>query len=228
VIILDAYAVIAFLLGEPAAPEVAGLIQGDQAVAVTPLGLAEAVDRLVRGAGADPDEAVLDLAELGLTDPPPWNRWSLAPACCVPIHHPVRGVAGGCVVETARSTASVATSDPHLLDVCTTKAPVIVLPDTSASAGNRGDLKAYGSFSTGPDFAPAAAAQVRGQRWSTAKRTSRASTRRMSAEGAAVDHDRHGDGEPTRPSAARGIDAVLVRRIIATMAITATAGAQIC
>lgn len=137
-IILDAYAVIAFLLGEPAAPEVAGLIQGDQAVAVTQLGLAEAVDRLVRVAGADPDEAVLDLAELGLTDPPALEPMVTLRAGLLRArrYHRTRcavSLADCVVVETAREHgASVATSDPHLLDVCRHEGvPVVVLPDTS-------------------------------------------------------------------------------------------------
>jgi PIN domain nuclease of toxin-antitoxin system len=46
-IVLDAYAVIAFLRDEPAADEVASLMRSD-AVAMTAVGLGEVVDHLTR------------------------------------------------------------------------------------------------------------------------------------------------------------------------------------
>ena len=46
-IVLDAYAVLAFLKGEPAAPEVRSLLHGDEAAVLTVLGAAEVVDHLV-------------------------------------------------------------------------------------------------------------------------------------------------------------------------------------
>ena len=59
--ILDAYAVIAYLRGEAAADDVRPLLTND-AADLTAVGLAEVIDHLVRLAGADEDEAVLDLA----------------------------------------------------------------------------------------------------------------------------------------------------------------------
>jgi len=65
--ILDAYAVIAYLRGEPAAPEVRPLLDTSDAV-LTAVGVAEVVDHLVRRVGADEEDAMLDLAQLGLLD----------------------------------------------------------------------------------------------------------------------------------------------------------------
>jgi PIN domain nuclease of toxin-antitoxin system len=70
VTVLDAYAVIAFLRGEPAADAVRSIFATGRAE-VTAVGLAEVLDHLVRLAGAAEDEAVLDLAQLGLLDATP-------------------------------------------------------------------------------------------------------------------------------------------------------------
>lgn len=67
--IFDAYAVLALLRDEPAASEVDRLLTGDGTAALTSLGLAEVVDRLVRLSGVTFEEAVLDLGQLGLADP---------------------------------------------------------------------------------------------------------------------------------------------------------------
>lgn len=137
-IVLDAYAVIAALLGEPAAPEVAELLQRDERAVLTPLGVAEVLDRLVQISGVDPDEAVLDLAELGLI-----NAQPLDPAIALQAgllrarrYHRTRcavSLADCVVVEVARaSDATVVTSDPHLLDVCVLESVnVLPLPDAT-------------------------------------------------------------------------------------------------
>jgi PIN domain nuclease of toxin-antitoxin system len=70
VTILDAYAVIAYLRSEPAAEQVRPLLKAGDG-ALTAVGLAEVVDHLVRLAGADEDDTVLDLAQLGLLDAVP-------------------------------------------------------------------------------------------------------------------------------------------------------------
>lgn len=137
-IVLDAYAVIATLLGEPAAPEVAELLRGDEPAVLTPLGVAEVLDRLVRVAGVDSDEAVLDLAELGLADPEPLDP-AVAPRAGLlraRRYHRTRcavSLADCVVVEVAREhDAAVATSDPHLLDVCSLEdIRVLPLSDTT-------------------------------------------------------------------------------------------------
>jgi PIN domain nuclease of toxin-antitoxin system len=60
--ILDAYAVIAYLRGEPSANEVAELLRGP--VLITSVNLAEVRDQMVRVFGADPDGVEADLALL--------------------------------------------------------------------------------------------------------------------------------------------------------------------
>jgi predicted nucleic acid-binding protein len=138
VIVLDSYAVIAALLGEPAAAEVAELLRGDEPSGLTPLGVAEVLDRLIRGTGADPDEAALDLAELGLADPDPLESTVALRAGLLRArrYHRTRcavSLADCVVVEVARERDGVvATSDPHLLDVCAAEGVGVgPLPDST-------------------------------------------------------------------------------------------------
>ncbi|MEX2625806.1 MAG: PIN domain-containing protein [Ilumatobacteraceae bacterium] len=121
--VLDAYAVLALLKGEAAADEVGELLSTGAAT-MTPLGVAEAMDHLVRLAGVDPDEAALDLAQLGLLDPAPLTgpvarRAGVLRAAHY--HRTKRAVSlADCVAaETARELdAPLATADPHLLELC--------------------------------------------------------------------------------------------------------------
>jgi predicted nucleic acid-binding protein len=62
VTVLDAYAVIAYLRGEPAADEVADLLRGP--TILTSVNAAEILDQLVRVFGSDPDAVEADLALL--------------------------------------------------------------------------------------------------------------------------------------------------------------------
>jgi len=131
--ILDAYAVIAYLRGEPAAGEVRPLLEGS-AVTLTAVGVAEVIDHLVRLAGTDEEEAALDLAQLGLLDPIPVEsdlglaagmlraRYYHRTRCAVSMADCIAAVA-------ARQAATdLATSDPHLLDLCRhASIPTIVL-----------------------------------------------------------------------------------------------------
>jgi predicted nucleic acid-binding protein len=138
-IVLDAYAVIAFLRDEPAADEVAALMRSDD-VSLTAVGLGEVVDHLVRLAGVDEDDVFLDLAELGLRD-------------ALPIDAQAGGEAGRlrsryydrtrCAVSMADCLAAaaahdravpLATSDPHLLNLCRAESiDTIVLPGTNGA-----------------------------------------------------------------------------------------------
>ena len=68
-IVLDSYAVLALLKGEPAAIKVQHLVENEEDALLTSLGVAEVLDHLVRLADAEEDEAVLDLAQLGLRSP---------------------------------------------------------------------------------------------------------------------------------------------------------------
>jgi predicted nucleic acid-binding protein len=122
-IVLDAYAVIAFLRDEPAADEVASLMRSDDA-SLTAVGLGEVVDHLVRLAGVDEDDVFLDLAELGLHDGFPIDAQvgREAGRLRARYYHRTR-----CAVSMADCLAAVvaqdravplATSDPHLLELC--------------------------------------------------------------------------------------------------------------
>jgi PIN domain nuclease of toxin-antitoxin system len=62
VTVLDAYAVIAYLRGEPSAAEVAQLMHGPSLL--TSVNAAEVCDQMVRVFGADPDAVEADLALL--------------------------------------------------------------------------------------------------------------------------------------------------------------------
>lgn len=137
--VLDAYAVLAYLKGEPAASEVRRLLD-DADASLTALGVAEAVDHLVRIVGVDEEEAALDIAQLGLGD-------------AVVIDPAIGGAAGrlrarryhrtSCAVSLADCVAAevartrrrpLATSDPHLLDVCHAEGIAVeVLVDSTGS-----------------------------------------------------------------------------------------------
>jgi predicted nucleic acid-binding protein len=134
--ILDAYAVLALLKGEPAAGPVARLLREDPDAALTPMGVAEVLDHLVRVEKATDEDAALDLAQLGLADPPPLDAVATRAGLLRARHyHRIRcavSLADCVAAETARiAETSVATSDPHLLDVCREEAiEVVVLPDS--------------------------------------------------------------------------------------------------
>lgn len=121
--VLDAFAVIALLRGEPAAPEVRHLLERGDAV-LTALGLAEVIDHLVRVVGTSDEDAVLDVAQLGLSDAPPVDA-DLALRAALRraghYHRTSRAISlADCVAaEAARMIGTgLATADPHLLDLC--------------------------------------------------------------------------------------------------------------
>ena len=137
--ILDAYAVVAFLRDEPAATEVRTLLALPQ-VSLTTLGVAEVLDHLVRIVGTDEDEAALDLAQLGLIDGIPVDSATGIAAGRLRARHYHRtrcavSLADCVAAEIARSLQRpLATSDPHLLDVCNAEAiSVVVLAGSDGS-----------------------------------------------------------------------------------------------
>jgi predicted nucleic acid-binding protein len=134
--VLDAFAVVALLKGEPAAPEVQRLLD-DGGASLTASGVAEVVDHLVRLVGATEDEAALDLAQLALADPEPLDASVCLRAGMTRARHYHRtrrpvSVADCVLAEVARAGASpVATSDPPLLEMCREEGiGVVVLPDS--------------------------------------------------------------------------------------------------
>lgn len=136
--ILDAYAVLAFLKGEIAAPEVGVLLDGDARLTV--LGVAEVIDHLVRMAGADEEDAALDVAQLGLLDGVVVDSTLGRAVGQLRARHYHRhrcevSLADCVAAEVAGSRGeALATSDPHLLNVCHAEGiAVIVLPGSSGS-----------------------------------------------------------------------------------------------
>lgn len=137
--VLDAYAVIAYLRDEHAADQVRPLLEtGDGAL--TAVGLAEVLDHLVRLAGADEDDAVLDLAQLGLLDAIPVDAGtgSAAGRLRARHYHRIRcpiSMADCIAAETARATRRpLATADPDLLDIChTEQIDIIPLPGSDGA-----------------------------------------------------------------------------------------------
>lgn len=134
-VVLDAFAVLALLKGEPAAREVRALL-GD--ACLTSTGVAEVIDQLVRVLGHDVEDVVLDLAELGMLDALGVEAVDGLQAGLLRAEHYHRSrravSLADCVVAHAgrRHDARVATADPHLLDLCHAEAiPFIALPDST-------------------------------------------------------------------------------------------------
>lgn len=137
--VLDAYAVLAYLKGEAGAGEVRILLDDDGA-SLTAVGVAEVIDHLVRVAGADEEDAVLDLAQLGLLDAWPVDAALATAAGTLRARHYDRRLCqvslADCVAaEAARAAGDpLATADPDLLDVCHVESiAVIVLPGSTGT-----------------------------------------------------------------------------------------------
>jgi predicted nucleic acid-binding protein len=136
-IILDAYAVIALLKGEPAGPAVRRLLEGDEDASLTVLGVAEVLDHLIRIVGTSDEDAALDLAQLGIAEPDALDAAVSMRAGMLRARHYHRrdravSLADCIAAETARSlSAPIASSDPHLLDMCHAEGiNVVPLPDS--------------------------------------------------------------------------------------------------
>ena len=132
--VLDAYALIAYLRAEPAAREVRPLLDNGEAT-LTAVGVAEVLDHLVRLAGADEEDAALDLAQLGLLDGivVDSDLGLAAGRLRARRYHRRRcavSMADCIAAEAARQgSTSLATSDPPLLELCRSEGiGTIVLP----------------------------------------------------------------------------------------------------
>src|SRR5262249_26231240 len=107
-----------------AAPEVRSVLRAGEPAVLTVVGVAEVLDHLIRIVGADEEEAALDLAQLDLVDPPNLEEMAAAAAGMLRArrYHPTRcavSLADCIAAEVTRlNGARLATSDPHLLDVC--------------------------------------------------------------------------------------------------------------
>ena len=134
--VLDAFAVLAFLKDEPAAGEVAELLRAVPRPALSALGVAEVLDHLVRLVGLDEEEAVLDLAQLGLAETHAVDADLASSAGRLRARHHHRrdravSLADCVAAEVARrERLALATSDPHLLDMCHAEGiAYVALPD---------------------------------------------------------------------------------------------------
>jgi PIN domain nuclease of toxin-antitoxin system len=143
-IVLDAYAVIALLGDEPAADMVQQLLETNDEAALTVLGVAEVINYLVRRAGTEEDDAVLDLGQVGLSTPQPLDVDLAMRAGLLRARHYHRrtcavSLADCVAIETARALAvPVASSDPHLLDVCAAEGVAfLALPDSTGATWTR-------------------------------------------------------------------------------------------
>jgi predicted nucleic acid-binding protein len=139
VTLLDSYAVLAYLRDEPAATAVRPLLEAGDST-LTAVGLAEVLDNLIRLAAADEDDAVLDLAQLGLLDALPVDAdiGSAAGRLRARHYHRTRcpiSMADCIAAVTARGTGRpLATADPDLLDVChREQIAVIPLPQSDGT-----------------------------------------------------------------------------------------------
>jgi PIN domain nuclease of toxin-antitoxin system len=124
VIVLDSFAVLAFLRDEPAAHQVHTILDSGDGPVLTSVGLAETIDRLIRLFGVDPEEAALDVAQLGLNTPLTVDERLGHYAGTLRARHydrVERAVSlADCVAAAAAAFNScpVATANPHLLDLC--------------------------------------------------------------------------------------------------------------
>jgi len=139
VTVLDACALIAYFRGEPARPEVVTLLDSGDTV-LTATGMVEVVDRLVRLSGVHAREVALDLAELGLAEPPRLSGQECREAGSLRARH-YRRVGrpvslADCVAATTaqRLQRPLATSDPALLDLCAEEGiPYVSLPGSDGT-----------------------------------------------------------------------------------------------
>lgn len=144
--VLDAYAVLALLKGEPAAAEVQRLMNAGEA-SLTATGIAEVLDHLVRLAAVSEEEAALDLAQLSLADEQPIDGQVGLVAGLLRgrhYHREHRAVSlADCVAAAVASKTRrpLATADPHLLDLCTEEGiPTVPLPDSTGRRWSRGAM----------------------------------------------------------------------------------------
>lgn len=137
--VLDAYAIVAYLENGPAAPDVESLLRrGD--CTTTAIGIAEVTDRLVRVSGVDEQTAQGYLTGMRMSEAVPVDAALGAAAGRLRAYHyhRVRRAVSmaDCVaaVAASRRQEPLATSDPHLLDLChEERIPTTPLPASDGS-----------------------------------------------------------------------------------------------
>ena len=121
--ILDAYALVAALTGEAAAPVVRGALKDVDIVSRTVSTVAaEVVDKVARRVGADAADVALSIVELGIELTPVDAQLGLrAGILRSSAHHrtdsPLSLADYVVAAEALRSGEPLATADPHLLDL---------------------------------------------------------------------------------------------------------------
>ena len=135
-IVLDAFAVIALLRGEPAAGQARALIERGDAE-LTAVGLAEVIDHLVRVMEVEDEQAALDIAQLGIDHPAPLDADTALAAGLLRskhYHRTRRAVSlADCIAAATAGErgAELATSDSHLLALCQDEGiAYVALPDS--------------------------------------------------------------------------------------------------
>ena len=144
-IVLDAYALEAYLAQEVAGPTVRDLILSGQQVLITGLNLAETLDRMIRVNGANREELENDLVGLGLTvsgvDAP--MAFDAASLRAYHYHRTRRAVsiADCCAAALALDRdAPLVTSDPALLALIHEEGGrYMALPDSSGEVWTPGN-----------------------------------------------------------------------------------------
>ena len=133
--VLDAQAVLAYLKEEPAAVEAGRLM--DQGAELTTIGVAEVIDHLIRVLGLEEDRAMIELATLDLPEARLLDAELMVGVGRLrarQYHRRSREVSlADCIAaEVARAAGTgLATSDPHLLDLCHEEGiATIPLPDS--------------------------------------------------------------------------------------------------
>lgn len=142
--VLDSVAVLAALKGEPAAHELQALLARG-GCALTTVGVVEVIDHLIRVMQVEDDEAVLDLEDADLDPPLKLDNAGAVEAGILRARHYHRktrrvSLADCVAAQAARASGSpLATSDPHLLDLCHDEGiAVIPLPDSHGSVWSPG------------------------------------------------------------------------------------------
>lgn len=136
--ILDAYAVVAYLRGEPSSGEVAELLR--EPTQLTAVNAAEVCDQMTRAFGRDPDSVEADLALLayaGMDMLPVTPELAIQAGRLRARHYHRQHAAvslADCIAAAAALTTShpLATADPALAAVVRTEGgQILALPDSS-------------------------------------------------------------------------------------------------
>lgn len=143
--ILDPYAVLAWLKGEPAAADVERLVRSEAGARLTAVGVGEVLDQLIRNVGVPEEEAALDVAQLDLGEPVAVGAiLGMLAGLLRARHYHRRSRAvslADCVAAAAARARGdgVASADPHLLDLCHDEGIAVhPLPDSAGRVWRRG------------------------------------------------------------------------------------------